>query len=215
MTPAVLFGIALLALYWAWLGLFFARVRPWLMQRLGRRLSVEVAESTDPLDAGTYDIEGDAKPLRKSLAVYAADFGVLLLGTVGAAALLFIPVFVVAERGLLLPIEAALTGRGATLRIVEAGGMTQAGAKARFVVVAENVGDAALTACRVGVDGYTARNGYLHGTSATFELPRGAAPSVPLDLEAMRPVPGKHRVRLELECANERYAVVEATLGVR
>ena len=38
---------------------------------------------------------------------------------------------------------------------------------------------------------------------------------VELTLEAMRPPTGEHRFRLELECANERYAVAEATLSVR
>ena len=215
MSPAVVLGIALLVLYWAWIGVFFARVRPWVMERVGRRLRVKVAESAELLDAGTYDVEGDDRPLGKSAAVVTADFVVLLLGTVGAAALLFVPAFVIAERGLLLPLEAAITGRGATLRVVDAGGMAAGTGKARFVVAAESTGDAALAGCRVGVDGYTARNGYLHGTSATFDLARGAPRTVELELEAMRPLPGEHRFRLELECANERFAVAEATLAVR
>ena len=55
----------------------------------------------------------------------------------------------------------------------------------------------------------------LHGSSAAFELLRGAPRTVELTLEAMRPPTGEHRFRLELECANERYAVAEATLSVR
>ena len=212
---AILLGVALLLLYWGWIGLFFARVRPSLMDAIGRRLGVRVAESASPLDAGTYDVEGDHKPLRKSVAVFLADGLVMLAGTVGVAALVFIPAFVAGDRGWLLPLEAKLTGRGASLRIIGFGGMPTTTGKARFTLVAENVGQAMLANCLVNVDGYTARNGYLRGTSTPFELLPGGPRTIELDLDAARPRVGEHRFRLELECSAERLAVAEGVLQVR
>ena len=215
MSPAVLLGIVLLALYWAWIGVFFARVRPGIMAAVGRRLRVKVAESTDVLDAGTYGIKGDDAPLRKTGVVLVADLVVLLLGTVGVAALLFIPAFLVADSGALLPFEARLTGRGATLNMARGAAMDSSIGKATLQVRAENVGRETLRECVAGVDGYTARNGYLHGSSPRFELAPAQRRTVPLAVEALRPSPGEHRFRLKLECANERLAVAEVLLRVR
>jgi len=106
MTPAVVLGVVLLAIYWAWIALFFARVRPWLMARLGSRLGVRVRESLNPLDAGTWGASGRGASLPKSGIVMAADLAILLVGVVGVAALLFIPAFLVADSGALLPLEA-------------------------------------------------------------------------------------------------------------
>jgi hypothetical protein len=215
MSPAVLLGIVLLALYWAWIGFFFARVRPRIMDAVGRRLRVKVAESTDVLDAGTYSVEGDDAPLRKTGVVLVADLVVLLLGTVGVAALLFIPAFLIADSGALLPLEARWTGRGATLNVAVGAAMESSIGKATLGVRAENVGSEALRECVAGVDGYTARNGYLHGSSLRFELKPGQRRTVPVGLEATRPPPGEHRFRLKLECANERLAVADAVVTVR
>ena len=215
MSPAVVLGIALLALYWGWIGLFFARVRPWIMGRVGRRLGVKVAESTDFVDAGTYDAKGRRATLGHSIAVMAADLALMLAGTVGVAALVFIPAFIAADRGWLLPLEPMLTGRGGTLRIIGFTGIDAASGKGRFTLAAENAGEEPLVGCFVTVDGGTARNGYVHGTSAMFELLKGAGRTVEMDVTAMRPPPGEHAFRLELECRGERYAVADAKLAVR
>jgi hypothetical protein len=71
MSLSVAAGILLLLLYWAWIGVFFARVRPGIMNALGRRLRVEVAESTSIVDAGTYGVDAPDAPLRQTGAVLA------------------------------------------------------------------------------------------------------------------------------------------------
>lgn len=215
MSPAVVLGVALLVLYWAWIGVFFARVRPRIMEALGRRLAVRVRESTDPLDAGTYDTRSDRAPLRKKGAIYLADLAVLLLGTVGAAALLFVPVFVVADRGMLLPLESALTGRGATIEIAAPVEMMRSSGEATLAARVTPSGREALVACALAVDGYSARNGYLHGRSAPFDLPPTDQRKAVLPLSAMSPPAGEHRFRIKLECANERIAVADGVLVVR
>jgi len=99
MSPSVVAGVVLLVLFWAWIGVFFARVRPSIMNAVGRRLRVKVEESTSFVDAGTYGVKGDRASLPKTGVVLLADFAVLFLGTVGVAALLFVPAFLVAESG--------------------------------------------------------------------------------------------------------------------
>jgi len=215
MSPAVALGVALLVLYWAWIGVFFGRVRPRIMEALGRRLDVRVRESTDVLDAGTYDTRSERAPLRKKGAIYVADLVVLLLGTVGVAALLFVPAFLVADSGALLPLETKLTGRGAELRVPGAAETTAGDGRATIALDVRNTGRDALAGCLGGVDGYTSRNGYLHGSTARFDLAVGERRSVTLALESMRPRPGEHAFRLKLECANERIAVADAKLVVR
>lgn len=211
--PGAWLGLALLAAYGAWLWAFFSRVRPRAMAALGRRLAVDVRESTDPLDAGTYDIEGGGATLPKSGAVYAADLALLLLGTVGVAALVFVPAFLVADSGALLGLEGRLTGRGVAMSAPEPAAMTSG--KATLAVEVAHVGREALRACRALTDGYTSRNGYLHGSSAWFDLAPGERRSVTVPLDAVRPPAGEHRFRVKVECANERLAVAEATLVAR
>lgn len=211
--PGVWLGLALLAAYGAWLWAFFSRVRPRAMAALGRRLAVDVRESTDPLDAGTYDIEGGGATLPKSGAVYAADLALLLLGTVGVAALVFVPAFLVAESGALLGLEGRLTGRSVAMSAPASA--TMASGKATLAVEVANTGREALRACRATTDGYTARNGYLHGSSAWFDLAPGERRSATVPLDAVRPPAGEHRFRVKVECTNERLAVAEATLVAR
>lgn len=215
MTPAVVLGVVLLAIYWAWIALFFARVRPWLMARLGSRLDVRVRESLNPLDAGTWGASGRGASLPKSGIVMAADLAILLVGVVGVAALLFIPAFLVADSGALLPLKARLTGRGAELRVSGTAEMTSAHPVAPLPVEVANSGVEPLRDCYAMVDGYSAQNGYLHGRSARFDLAVGGRIRVPLALEAMRPSAGSYDFRLKLECANERLATAGATLRVR
>lgn len=215
MSPAVALGVALLVLYWAWIGVFFGRVRPRIMEALGRRLDVRVRESTDLLDAGTYDTRSERAPLRKKGVVYVVDLVVLLLGTVGVAALLFVPAFLVADSGALLPLETMLTGRGAELRVVDDAAMTSDEGKSTLALDVWNTGREPLGACVGAVDGYTSRNGYLHGATARFDLAIAERRPVMLALEATRPPRGGHAFRLKLECANERIAVAGAKLVVR
>lgn len=215
MTPAVVLGVALLAIYWAWIAFFFARVRPWLSARLGSRLGVRVRESTSPLDAGTWDASGRGVTLKKTGVVLVADLAILLVGVVGVAALLFVPAFVVAESGALLPLESRITGRGAELRAIGAAEMSATEVAARLALDVRNTGRERLRDCQAEVDGYTARNGYLHGRSERFDLAVGERRSVAIALEAMRPPPGSHPFRLKLECANERLAVTGAELRIR
>ncbi len=268
MTPAVVLGVVLLAIYWAWVAFFFARVRPWLMARIGSRLGVRVRESMDILDAGTWATSGRGTTLPKSGLVMAADLAILLVGVVGVAALIFVPAFLLGESGALLPLEARLTGRGAEIRVPGAAEMTattfrsraccrsstgcrssmpgssQAGSRTcsttqpavppPITTVSQrrttstpttasgcclldvaNTGREALRDCYATVDGYSARNGYLRGRSARFDLAAGETSRVPIALEAMRPPPGSHAFRLKLECANERLATANAELRVR
>jgi len=215
MTPAAVLGVVLLAIYWAWIALFFARVRPWLMARLGSRLDVRVRESLNLLDAGTWDASGRGATLPKSGVVMAADLAILLVGVVGVAALIFIPAFLVADSGALLPLEARLAGRGAELRVSGTVEMTSAHPVAPLAVEVANRGREPLRDCYAMVDGHSAQNGYLHGRSARFDLAVGERIRVPLALEAMRPPQGSHAFRLKIECANERLAVARATLRVR
>lgn len=215
MTPAVVLGLVLLAIYWAWIAIFFSRVRPWLSAKIGSRLGVRIRESMDVLDAGTWDASGKGATLPKSGAVLVADLVILLVGVVGVAALIFVPAFIVAESGALLPIEASLTGRGAALRVFDDAQMAAPDGRARLTLDVQGTGREALRDCYGLVDGYSARNGYLHGRTDRFDLAVGERRPVDIVLEAMRPQPGTHRFRLKLECANERLAVTGAVLRVR
>ncbi len=78
-----------------------------------------------------------------------------------------------------------------------------------------NDGRESLRQCRATIDGYTSRNGYLHGSSTWFELAPGARRAVEIALDAVEPPAGEHRFRVKVECANERLAVAEATLVAR
>jgi hypothetical protein len=215
MTPAVVLGLALLAIYWAWIAVFFGRVRPWLMAVIGSRLGVRVRESTNVIDAGTWDVSGKRATLPKTGAVLAADLAILFVGTVGVAAFIFVPAFIVAESGALLPIEASLTGRGAALRVFDAAEMGTSEGRARLPLDLRNTGREPLRDCYGMVEGYSARDGYLHGRTERFELAVGERRPVWIELEAMRPPVGTRGFRLKLECGNERLAVADAVLRVR
>src|SRR4029434_9587601 len=139
------------------------------MRAVARRLRTKVVESTDPLDAGTWSTDDDA-PLAKTGAVLGADLVLLLLGTVGVAALVFIPAFMIGESGVLLPLESRMTGRAVTLRLHPPNAMPAEDPKVTLSIEVANGGPANLRACRALVDGYSARAGYLHGASPWFDL---------------------------------------------
>jgi len=82
-------GVAAISLYIGWLDFFFAALRPRLEDKTGARLGVQVAESLDAWDAGTWNASG-ARLNRRRL-VYGLDFLVLIVGVmvpVAAPALL-------------------------------------------------------------------------------------------------------------------------------
>ena len=214
MTPGAWLGISIFAGYALWLFAFFTYVRPRAMRAISRRLRTKVVESTDLLDAGTWSTEDDA-PLAKTGVVIGADFVLVLLGTVGVAALVFIPAFIVGESGVLLPLESRMTGRGVTLRLHPPNAMPADNPRATLSVEVDNGGRVDLRKCRALVDGYSARNGYLHGASPWFDVAAGARVAAIVKLEAVRPPPGDHDVRIKVECDNERLAVETVKLAVR
>ena len=214
LSPGAWLGIALFAGYALWLFAFFQWVRPRAMRALGRRLGTKVEESLDIVDAGTWSTDDDA-PVTKTGAVIGADFVLLLLGTVGVAALVFVPAFIVAESGVLLPLDNRLTGRAVTLRLHKPNAMPVDNPKVNLPIEADNIGRTDLRACRAEVTGYSARNGYMHGASPYFDLAKGARVAAIVKLEAMRPPRGEHELRIRLDCDNERLAVEPITLTVR
>lgn len=214
LSPGAWLGIALFAGYAIWLWAFFTYVRPRAMRALGRRLRTNVVESLDVEDAGTWSTDDEA-PLAKTGAVFAVDLALLLIGTVGVATIVFVPAFIVAESGVLLPLEGRMTGRTVMLRIQPPNAMAADVGKAALSIEVDNTGRADLRACRATVDGYSARNGYLHGASPGFDLPAGARVAAIVRLEAMRPPQGDHEIRIKVECGNERLATGTVTLAVR
>ena len=214
MGPGAWLGVALFAGYAFWLFAFFQWVRPRARRAVGRRLRTKVVESTDVVDAGTWDTDDDA-PLAKTGAVIGADFALLMLGTVGVAALVFIPAFIVAESGVLLPLESRLTGRGLALRLQPPNAMPADNPKVSLAIEVDNGGRTDLRACRAEVAGYSARNGYMHGASPYFDLAAGARVAAIVKVEAMRPPRGDHELRIRVDCSNERLAVEPVTLTVR
>ncbi len=214
LTPGAWLGIALFSGYAIWLWAFFTYVRPRAMRAVARRLGTKVVESLEVEDAGTWSTE-DGAPLAKTGAVMAADLALLLAGTVGVAALVFIPAFVVAESGVLLPLESRLTGRAVELRIGPPNAMAVETGKVVLPVEIDNRGASDLKACRAMVDGYSARNGYLHGTSPTFDLAAGARAASTVRIESQKPVRGEHEIHIKVECSNERLAVGTVKLTVR
>jgi hypothetical protein len=211
--PLTVAGLALVVGYWVWLWAFFARVRPKIMARLGRRLQVRVGESTGVLDGGTYEIQDAQAPLRKHGIVVLADFLLLVAGTVGVAALVFVPAFLVAESGVLLPLEGALTGRRAALGAPAAVAMQ--GLHADVPIVVRNTGHLALSQCALATSGYSARSGYVHGRSASFDVGPGEARKLVLALSAAKPVSGTHPIRVALECDARRIAASSVAVEVR
>lgn len=212
--PAVWFGLALLVGYWIWLWAFFRYVRPRIMEAAARRLGVKVEESLRILDSGTYDTTGEAA-LAKRGAIWGIDLVVLLAGTVGVAALVFIPAFVVGESGALLSIESAITGRGATIAPLPRAEMPLAARRASIAIGVRNSGNEPLAQCRLAVASYTSANGYLTGRTAWFALAVGEARDIAFALDASKPPAGEHRYPVKLECDNERLAVADGVLVVR
>jgi hypothetical protein len=214
-VPAIALGLALLVAYWVWLWAFFAKVRPRIMAALGRRLRVKVAESTGFLDAGTYNVDEDDAPVAKHGAVWGADIALTVAGTVGVAALVFVPAFLVADSGMLLPLEAKLTGRGATIAAPPESPWPAGGTRADLVVAVTNTGGSDLARCRVRTADYRARDGYLNGATPFVDLPVGSTRRMTLPLAARGPLVADTDVRLKLECAEAWFASASVLLVPR
>jgi hypothetical protein len=212
--PIELIGIAILAGYGVWMVVFFGSVRPLLMAAIGRRMRVEVEEEVGGLASGTYDVVGKGAPVAKVGAVWLADAGILLLGTVGMAALVFVPTFLAAESGVTDPLYRALTGRRVTFAAPALVPLRAARPSTTTVIAVRNGGGAVERQCQVSVADYHARNGYLNGRTALFDLPPGAERGVESSLDVSRPIIGAHAFRWKLECANRRLMVQDATLQV-
>lgn len=192
-------GIVFVLAYIGWLIAFFEVVRPRLMQWIGRRLRTGVRESLGAWDAGVYETE-DSAPAGKTIALAAADLAVLLLAGPGSFALVGIPAFLLADSGLLHRWEGAVTGTGVRITAMELPVMQRDRATAAIAV--RNTGRRLARRCTVGLADYTARNGYLTGSSTPFDLEAGESRTVEMQLDAIRIVPGDHRIRVSLECAN-------------
>jgi hypothetical protein len=214
LSPGQWLGIALFAGYLFWLFAFFQWVRPRLMRALGRRLGTKVTESHSMADGGTWTTDDDA-PIGKTGAVAAVDFVLLMIATVGVAAAVFIPAFLVAESGALLPLDNSLTGRAVALRLHKPDAMPASNPKVNLPIEVDNIGRTDLRACQAELKGYHARNGYMHGASPRFDIAKGARVAAIVKIEAMRPPPGEHRMQIRLDCSNERLAVEPVTVTVR
>jgi hypothetical protein len=205
-------GIVVVICLIAWQFVFFEFVRPRIMLRIGRRLSVGVHESVGAWDAGVYDTE-DSAPVRKTAAVAIADFAVTIFGTVGVFAAASIPLFLWAESGLPHRWEGRLTGTAVRIGDVTVPEMT--GGHAVAAVMVRNEASDAMRACRVSVTDYRAQNGYLTGASDSFELAAGATTSVPLPLRVTTRVPGTHDFRVSLECSDRLKDRASALVTIR
>ena len=214
LSPGQWLGIALFAGYVFWLFAFFQWVRPRAMRALGRRLRTKVTESHDIVDAGTWSTDDEA-PIAKTGAVAGIDFVLLMLATVGVAAAVFIPAFLVAESGALLPLDNSLTGRAVALRLHKPDVMPASNPKVNLPIEVDNIGRTDLKACYADLKGYHARNGYMHGKSPYFDLAKGARVAAIVKIEALKAVPGDHRMQVRLDCSNERLAVEPVTVTVR
>jgi hypothetical protein len=196
-------GIVVVLAYLFWLFLFFQYFRGWIMGLAGQALGERVSESSGALDGGTYSTAGGS--IVKAMLVALIDLVVILCGTVGVAALVFIPAFLVAESGLPYRLESALTGTAAHIEAAVFPAMTAenlyySDGVVRVVSGAEET----VAGCRVRVADYRADNGYLSGTSSYFDLRPNETREVSVQLSAISPPPGTITFQLRLECG-ERF----------
>ncbi len=205
-------GIIVVLCLISWQFVFFQFVRPRIMRRIGRRLSVEVQESAGPWDAGVYNAEESA-PLGRTAAVAIADFLVTVLGTVGVFAAAGIPLFLLADSGLPNRWEGRLTG--ASVRIGDITVPVMEDRRAVASVVVRNESNGPMRDCRIDVTDYRARDGYLNGFSKAFDLEPGTTQSIELPLSVMNRVPGTHPFRVSLECEQRLRDRRTATLEVK
>lgn len=204
--PMEILGILTLVVYAAWLYTFFSTVRQRLLAAVGRRLMVDVKESSGLLDSGLYTTVGPAS-LRQSVIITLSDMVVTLLGTVGMAALWFIPIFLAVEYGLIDPLQSLLTGRRVTLELPPTITMRASQPTQTVALVVRNDGGSAERQCGVSLADYTARDGYLSARTPLFDLAAHGERALPLPLEGIRPPVGRHTVRVRVECTNRRLTI--------
>jgi hypothetical protein len=205
-------GIVVVLALIAWPMVFFQVVRPRIMARIGRWLEVGVHESLDPLDAGLFDTEQGA-PLRKTVALAVADFVVIVVGVAGVLSAVAIPLFLLVESGLPSRWEGQLTGTSVRIGDIVVPPMTDRKTTARVSVRDE--AREAMRSCQLDLAGYTARNGYLAGTSNYFDLAPDTGATIDLVLSVMQRVPGTHRFQINLECGLRLKDSAHATLEIR
>ena len=204
-------GIIVVLALIAWQVLFFQVVRPRIMSRIGRWLNVDVHESHVPCDTGVYDT-AEGAPIGKTVSVTVADLVVILVGVVGVIAAVTIPLFLLAESGLPFRWEGQLTGQAVRIGEIVVPPMIDRKTTARVTV--RNEARDPMSACRLDVVGYTARNGYLTGGSNYFDLEPATSKAVDLGLGALQRVPGRHAIRINLECSTRSRDRAAAVVDV-
>src|SRR5262249_45916293 len=106
--------------------------------------------------------------------------------------------FLVGDSGAPYRWEGALLHNGARIGAVSV--PTMRDSESASTVTVRNTGREIASTCQVRVADYRARDGYLTGHSAFFDLAIAETRVVPLPLETARSVPGEHRFRISLEC---------------
>lgn len=204
-------GMAVVFSFFAWLILFFQVIRPRLMEWVGTRFNIEVRESAQPVDSGTYEIVGDA-PLAKHGALTLIDLVVLLVGTVGVCALMSVPAFLIGDSGLPYRLESVLLGQGVS--IVSAQLPPLRDGESEGIVVVMNESENPIRDCRVSLSDYSASNGYLTGATPFFGMDPGVSDHIAMSVTAQNPIPGTYQIRLSLECENRLKHKVHTEIAV-
>ncbi len=204
-------GIFVVIVYIVWLVVFFQMFRARLMNYFARQMNVRVKESLDALDAGTYNTVGDAS-LTKSAAVQILDLVVLLIGTVGVCALISIPAFLFGESGAPYRWESILLGTQASIVNLQIEPMRDG--EANVAATVANQGNVTASQCQVRTSDYSARNGYMNGSSAFFDLARGETRVIEFTLDAVNPPRGEYTVNFALECRNRLKDKIAARVQV-
>ncbi len=204
-------GALVVILYIVWLIAFFQFFRSRVMNYFAERMNVRVRESLDVLDAGTYNTVGDV-PLVKSGAVQILDMLILLIGTVGVCALISIPAFLFGESGAPYRWESILLGTPASIINLQVEPLRDD--EANVAATIANQGNVNASQCQVRTSDYSARNGYMNGSSALFDLARGETRVIEFTLDAVNPPRGEYAVNFALECQNRLKEKITARVQV-
>jgi hypothetical protein len=213
--PVEIIGAILFLGYIAWLVGFFSIIRPRLMQAIGRRLGVRVAESTNLEDSGSFIAVGKKATGTTKLLISTLDMGILLLATIGVCGVAGTSVFFLDERGVLADLHANLTGYRIVLDIPAQLSMSRSEQQLRLNLSVRNIGEHPVTGCVVGTADYSARNGYVSGRTTSFDLAVGAQQAMQLELSARNPTVGTFPLRIEIECQGRTLRITQTTLTIR
>ncbi|MCC6163602.1 MAG: hypothetical protein IT182_09665 [Acidobacteria bacterium] len=209
--------------YLIWAFIFMQFLRDRIMQRIGRALGTTVAESYGQDDAaglimanntaGLYEGDPDA-PVTARVGVAIADFVVLVLGIMGPFTMLGLCGYYLGDSGLLFRWEGMVTGT--SVRIVSLEPAEMRNGTGEISVVIANQGTVTALQCRAGKADYTSADGYTNASSkdTLFDLAPGDSRTTILTLHSPRPVPGTHRLRIEVECRYRTKDQVSTTLHV-